>query len=318
MNSSKPIGGYLELALPAAATTLHDDALQLNSGRACFEYILRLTGARHVYLPIYTCDAMAEPLRRLGISYTPYAINEQLELAANVPVGDDELIVYTNYFGLKDAYCQQLAAQYGQRLVLDYSQAYYGMPSKGSHTFYSPRKFFGLPDGGLLYTHGVLNEELPTAVSYDHASHLLQRIDVGAEAGYQAFQQDEASLENQPLALMSQLTNRLLSSVDERTAAKRRQQNAAYLAEHLQATNQLTLPLSDAVPLCYPFLSNDLTLRQRLIAAKIFVPTYWPNVLELAAKGSYEQWLAQQLLPLPIDQRYDEQDMQRIIEVIRG
>lgn len=45
-------------------------------------------------------------------------------------------------------------------------------------------------------------------------------------------------------------------------------------------------------------------------------PTYWPELLELCEMDSVEYNLARKLLPLPIDQRYGEEDMQRIIDVI--
>jgi hypothetical protein len=66
----------------------------------------------------------------------------------------------------------------------------------------------------------------------------------------------------------------------------------------------------------YPFWSMKTGLRQRLIDADIFVATYWPNVRDWCEPDSAECRLAESLLPLPIDQRYDDNDMQRILAIV--
>lgn len=55
----------------------------------------------------------------------------------------------------------------------------------------------------------------------------------------------------------------------------------------------------DAVPMVYPYLTDDATLRQRLIANRIYVATYWPNIVD---SFMYETILRDDLLPLPINQ----------------
>jgi len=51
-----------------------------------------------------------------------------------------------------------------------------------------------------------------------------------------------------------------------------------------------------------------------LVAKKIYVATLWPNVLEL--DGTLEKDYAENILPLPIDQRYSTKDMRLIIDEI--
>jgi len=81
--------------------------------------------------------------------------------------------------------------------------------------------------------------------------------------------------------------------------------------------NDLDLPLeADAVPMVYPFLALIKGLREKLIENKIFVARYWPNVLDWTTKDDIEYLLACQMQPLPIDQRYGEEEMKKIIEII--
>lgn len=70
------------------------------------------------------------------------------------------------------------------------------------------------------------------------------------------------------------------------------------------------------MPLAYPLYVEDDCLRKRLIANHVFVPTYWPNVLESCGTDTLEYSFAKYLLPLPIDQRYGEEEMQTIVGII--
>ena len=82
--------------------------------------------------------------------------------------------------------------------------------------------------------------------------------------------------------------------------------------------NNLDFELSSIkCPLVYPFLINDSHLKQILIKNKIFIATYWPNVLEWCEETDIEYYLTQNIISLPIDQRYDLNDMSRIVSIIQ-
>ena len=97
----KTIGGYFELELPCHEE-YHKNALRLNSGKNCLEYILRYRNYFKVYIPYYTCDVILKPFRDLGIDYEFYHINELLEPAAKLYPKEYEAVLYVNYFGLKN------------------------------------------------------------------------------------------------------------------------------------------------------------------------------------------------------------------------
>ena len=67
----------------------------------------------------------------------------------------------------------------------------------------------------------------------------------------------------------------------------------------------------------YPFMTDDKSLRGRLLENKVFVARYWPNVLEWCKEEALEYKLVTQIIPLPIDQRYVKEDMQRILNIIK-
>ena len=62
---------------------------------------------------------------------------------------------------------------------------------------------------------------------------------------------------------------------------------------------------------------NDApVIRRKLIEQKIYVPLLWPNVVLETEADSVDRRLAESVLPLPCDQRYDEEDMARVADAV--
>lgn len=312
------IGGYFSLELPLREE-YHKNTIRLNTGRNCLEYILRARGYKKVYVPYYTCEAVMEPINKLGILYEFYHIDIHFEIRDRFTLKDDEALLYTNYFGLKQRYVEQLAEKVGPRLVVDNTQAFYAKPLAGIDTFYTCRKFFGVADGAYLYTDKLLDDVFEQDESYNRMAHLLKRIDLSAEHGFADFRKVDDGLDNQPIRKMSKLTKRIMQSIDYEAAAQKRRDNYLYLQEELGNTNNLEIHLEDdAVPMVYPFLAPIQELREKLIKNKVFVARYWPNVLEWTTDKDIEYLLAYQMQPLPVDQRCGRGDMDRIIKCIKN
>ena len=309
-----PIGGYFELELPHGQE-FHSKAIALNSGRFCFEYLLKCRKLKKVYIPYYTCDSVIEPVINLGIPYEFYHIDKEYRIVGSITLAEDEALLYTNYWGLQNGYCEILAAKYEKQLILDYTQAFFSNPIRGIDTFYSCRKYFGVPDGGYLYSDVVADFEIEQDVSYLRLNSLVKRIDISPEAGYKDFHNVETSFLDMPIRRMSKLTKRLMQSIDYGRAAQQRIDNYNTLKAALGGKE---LHYGE-VPMIFPYRSAEgQQLRQRFIAKKVFVAKYWPNVDEWTEEDTVERWMANYVLPLPIDQRYDKEDMNRIIEIIKN
>lgn len=318
----KAIGGYFSLELPIVqGSYIHEKGIHLNSGRNALEYILRsISDIQCLWIPYYTCDVVLEPLKKLDIPYRFYSVNEYLELTDEIDLGENEYLLATNYFGIKDAYIKELASRYGERLIVDNAQAFFAEPIEGIKTVYSPRKFVGIPDGGIAYMkNGFDISGLEQDISYDRCSHLLKRLDLGAEAGYADFRENSHQLMNQPIKRMSNLTWNLLQGIDFDSVKKQRRENFKQLHEALSCINRLYIPDMDnfACPMVYPFYTSDDMLKKRLIENKIFVATYWPNVLDWCKHGMLEHELASKVIAIPVDQRYENKDMRFVIEFIK-
>ena len=319
------IGGYFELAdYEEGKGFPHQNGILLNTGRNALEYILRSIGeVKRIYLPYYTCEVVLEPLEKLHIPYIYYHINQQFEMLDNIQSKEGEYIIANNYFGIKDAYIQQLARQYGDHLIVDCAQAFFAKPIPGIKAFYSPRKYVGVADGGVAYL-GNLPDDLVKVEEMEstgeHDNHLFKRKLFGAEAGFADYQVNEKKLDDQPIRSMSLQTKWLLDHIDYDNVVARRRENYEYLYKALGALNALMLPDTDsfACPMVYPFMSKtDRNLRKELIDNKVFVARYWPNVLDWTNKNEIEYILAEQMQPLPIDQRYGKEELERIINNIK-
>ncbi|MBO4500427.1 MAG: hypothetical protein J5732_09300 [Bacteroidaceae bacterium] len=310
----EPIGGYFSLELPRYEE-YHKDAVRLNTGRNCLEYILRARRCSKVYIPYYTCDVVLEPFMKLGIPYEYYYVNTHLEIRDEIALKSSEALLYTNYYGLKQRYTERLAEHYGESLIVDNTQAFFAKPIAGVDTFYSCRKFFGVPDGAYLYTEKLLDSELEQDHSYERMDSLTKRIDLSPESGYQDFRNTSKSLVGQPIRRMSKLTQRMMQSIDYDMVAQRRRANFELMHKAIGHENNIVLPLEDdAVPMVYPYLVSVKGLREKLIQNKVFVARYWPNVSEWAGESTIEYNLAFNMLPLPIDQRYGIKEMDYIID----
>ena len=69
----------------------------------------------------------------------------------------------------------------------------------------------------------------------------------------------------------------------------------------------------------YPlYIENGAAVRKQLQQIRIYIPTLWPDVFEICDETDLDYDMAMSILPLPVDQRYDEDDMKYIYtEVMR-
>ncbi len=317
----KSLGGYLGLELPSYGTRLDRFKVKTNSARSALKVILGALRPKKVWLPAYTCDAVVHSVEQLGIKQEFYRITSTLDVDASVIVESDECILVVDYFGLSGGAIYRSLRRFGHRnTIVDCSQAYFSEYSEALATIYSPRKFFGLPDGGLLFSDDprIKQPEFRDTTSESRMGHLISRITESPEAAYQKYQDAEKAICELPVHGMSRLTERLLRSVNYDAARVARTRNAQYLDKKLREYNKLSLEIGeDIAPLCYPFLPNTATAsRAELIKSRVFVPSYWPEVLQRSEEGSFEWDMVTNGLFLPCDQRYTEEDMERLVSLL--
>ncbi len=315
-----PIGGFFELEIPGGRGPFHTDAAALSSGRAALRCILQAVRPARVWMPFYICDAALQPCEAEGVPVEFYAIDEALDpiLPAGAPAAG-ECLVYVNYFGIKTSTAARLAAAHGRRMIVDDTHAFFARGYAGAWSFNSARKFFGVPDGGYAYGAGLsaTGYPRPSEVRYEH---LINRLIGRQELAYEQYLQSE-SLVTPALGRMSVLSERLLAGVDYAAARERRLANFAELHQAFGARNCLAprlAPEATDVPYCYPLLASEPVAWSELWRRGIFAPRLWPDVPGRSRAGEFarETMLADRLLPLPIDHRYDAGDLARLAAVV--
>lgn len=316
----KEIGGYLELELPANSRFINDNGILLASCRNALEIILcTLRPIELLWVPFYTCEVVLEPINKLGIKYKKYRINEKLEIENLFNIKKNEYLLYTNYFGIKDAYVNYLVSKMKNRLIVDNAQAFYHMPSSESSFAYSPRKFIGIPDGGIAFiSNGKAFNVKEQDISYNRCSHLLKRLDLSASEGYNDFRSNAESLHNLPVKKMSNLTQRFMRSINYEEIKRKRKRNFEFLHNQLGGDNLLEIPniSSFECPMVYPYWQKKKNIKEFLISNKVYVPTYWPSVRHQCDISDIEYKLSDEVAFIPIDQRYNIKDMQYILNLL--
>ena len=321
VSDRQAIGGYFGLELPACGAFPYPETLRFQSARAAFAALLEATRPVAAWVPALICDSMLLPLRRAGIPAKFYGIDARFQIEAGLKVQSEEILLYVDHFGVCRAAEDSVLRRFAlEQVVVDHAQSFYSAPRDCVATIFSPRKFFGIPDGGLLATRRKvdLSSEEDTG-SLERCEHLLRRHGGPPGDGYAAFRQAEDSLDDAAPRRMSKLTSRLLGSVDFDAARKRRIANFEFLHARLGSMNALPLEVRNLDgPLCYPLLLEKAGMRDRLLREKVFVPTYWREVLDRVAAGSFEARWVERGLPLPCDQRYDIADLERIVKILQS
>lgn len=316
----KEFGGYLPIELNRGEREWHwgKDVLRLNCGRTAIITAIRDAGYNKIWLPTYLCESVIDILEKNQIEYCFYNINESLR-PLDVELQENEGILIVNYFGLFSSQRLKELAAYYQNVIIDNTQSFFSEPITYVYNVYSCRKFIGVSDGAYLIKQGIHPVDYEMDYSASRSTFLLSSLERGTNAVYQENLKNEAEIDNAGLLQMSKLTRSILSSVDYEQICKVRRSNYKMLHLLLKNHNELsTIDIGDnQIPMVYPFLYTKADIREEVIRRCIYVPQWWKCVLENPHAGQVERKLSRYLLPLPIDQRYDAEEMKEVASLIK-
>ena len=312
----KEIGGYIELDR-YRLKMLHEGAVALNCGRNALAYLIKAKNIKKIKMSYFMCDSVFEVCKKYGIEISFYHIDEAFK-PVDATLENDEWFYISNFYGQLDKeYIAELKNRFG-RIIVDNAQAYFEMPVSGVDTLYTCRKFFGVADGAFLYTDSKLDEELPLDESFERMHFLLGRFERTASEFYSENVANNNLFVNEPIKKMSKLTDNLLHAIDYSFVKERRTENFSLYHEKLGKINRLKLREA-AGAFAYPLLiENGAEIRKKLQKEKIYVPTLWPNVVSEMPENSMEYRLAKDILPLPVDQRYGADEIEKVVLEIKN
>lgn len=303
------------------------------------------TSNKKALLPAYTCQTVISPFTQAGWTCHFYSIKKNLRidndnLIASVEKLKPSLLLVHPYYGMdlceNEIETLETACRFGVKIIHDVTQCLFSTQSLPfvDYRVGSYRKWFPIPDGGFLSTnenidffrhHKVWNEKF--TVRQADAMYLRniyferkeQRIkDISIRLSKSA---DHVSEDSIIPHCMSSLSFSLLQKEDRKRNQSRRMDNYLFLHNHLKG-NAKYRPVCDDIsqvttaPLYFTVFAEDRKSLQKLLAEnRIYAPVIWPVEDKAVLINDDVRYIYEHLLAIPCDQRYDTEDMQRIVGI---
>jgi dTDP-4-amino-4,6-dideoxygalactose transaminase len=347
MCSPGEIGGDFQIR-PTTLLSFPESAvphgLLLASGRDCLHYLIEALGLKRedtVLLPAYLCESILKPFHEQQIRVTFFKIRADL----GVDVADVEkkaeagvkAVLVIHYFGFIQSEIQrlrQICARKNVVLIEDLVQASLtDYVPLGDCFFTSFRKLLPLPDGGIVWSRRVTTN-VAIKTDFAHGLYVCVRFLAGLLKNVKwmkriwrpMFVWAEYTLLDsyEKPSRMSALSKFLLIREDLSAVVMWRKTNYEFLLREINDNPEIRVLFRDlppaVCPLGFPILvKNRDALRRHLIHNRIYTPVHW----ELPEEVQTEEFetscrISNTILTIPIDQRYNEDDLSRVVQCIKS
>lgn len=329
------IGGMFGLVEPTSLNKgtppfLSDKDLLLVNARSGLSLVAELLQPSKIWMPSFLCDVMLKAVQNFDVQF--YEVDRNLHILPdwlkNIQRG--ELVILIDYFGFPfDLSLARHIKESGAWILEDASQALLSSTAGKYSDFvlFSPRKFIGIPDGGILRNQTTLNlssiqlRKAPTEwwLKAMRGATLRREFDLHGEnrKWFQLFREAD---EEAPIGAyaMSDLSRILLeNSFDYPFIIKNRAANYRVLNSYLNKFAIFPDLPQGIVPLGYPIhLSNRDHVRQVLFDNNIYPPVHWPIADIIPKVFTDSHHLASTIMTLVCDQRYVQADMERTAKIV--
>jgi len=338
----------IPLGSPEIFGCMGTDYVWLSTGRSAIRFVIEAIEydnsdlKKVAVLPSFTCDTVFEPFLRKGYDVYYYSVEKDLTVTSDailqaVKEHDASIVLFHRYFGFDtldnqiDNLCATLH-ELGKFSIEDCTQCLYSdIPrAKSDYTIGSIRKWTGTPDGGFAVCQKgsfpskprITDKELEKAkiaASYAKYRYLFNHEGDKREMLAMYRHAEDILDQQKEIYAISETSAKVQSNLDVDNLKKKRRFNFSVLLNSIKAPIKPLFVLNSdrEVPLYFPvFVEDRITLQKHLAENAIYAPVVWPkdNKQSLQCEGAENAYT--HLLCIPIDQRYDESDMNRIIEVI--
>lgn len=308
------------------------NAQYFDSGRSALLVLLDNIEYKKVLLPDYICESVRMCFRECEVFY--YHINEDFTIDWEdllMKCTEKIDIVYLHYFNgyIGENYSFQelntLKMKNHFVIIEDTTHSFFtASRTIGDYCICSLRKWFPIPDGGVLYSTNKLCfgkypcnywAEKKVKAMIEKGAYLAGE-DVRKEHFLKVFEETELMLDEQTKPYcISRIAVTILQHIDVNTVIVARRRNSDILNKRLPYKN-VALGGKGQVPLFFTISEDGRdNLRKYLIDKKIYCPIHWPLYNELEKiEGSVLKHNCE--LSIPIDQRYSDEDMEYISAII--
>lgn len=306
---------------------------------------------KKVLLPTYMCDSVFIPFQRNGWEIFFYHIDRKMkasfsELEALIQKKKPSLLFIHSYYGMDTwkGFETFLRGQQQSGLIImeDLTQDYYRELRENFEADYligSLRKWYFIPDGGFVTTDAVLNEralQSDSCFARERTGIMTDKWKYLGEVkkeNWENFQGLKKSYlrkhrklerfldEKDTVSPLSPISIQLLKQAEEDKDCEKRKLNYTNLYRGLEkiAGEEISLlKLGDVVaPLYFPVYVKDRENYQRFLQKNdVFAAVLWPIGEEnREVLGEEERYIYRHLLALPLDQRYGEKEMRKIVKL---
>ncbi len=295
--------------------------------RAIIKDITKNAEVHTVAMPSWCCHSMLEPFWNAGLDIKFYPVYFQEEIVQRVSLEADVLLVM-DYFG----YTGRIPdlSSYKGIVVRDVTHSIFSATySDADYYFGSLRKWCGVWSGGYAW---MTDGRKLVADDYDDQGYADLRMKAmelkynyinslkNSDKGYlEVFDEAEEMLNNVRVVSAAERDIQLAHKLNVEYIKNKRRKNAEILRDAFpkwivfREMKHTDCPMF--VPIIVPNGKRD-ELRRHLMEKEIYCPIHWPvsNHHHLDKK---EMFIYQNELSLVCDQRYNREDMWRIIDVIR-
>jgi dTDP-4-amino-4,6-dideoxygalactose transaminase len=349
LNPNETLAGT-PLGTPARFNCKGEDNVWLSTGRSAIRFVIQTIEKRCpavkkvAVLPSFTCDTVFEPFLKAGYEVFYYPVEMNLTTTSEairqvVNEHDASIVLFHRYFGFDtldshvDILCDEMRKM-GIFTIEDCTQCLYSDFKRGNADFTigSIRKWTGTPDGGFAICRDGVFEfkpqktdlQLETAkvkASYAKYRYLFENTGNKSEM-LAMYRYAEDILDGQTdIYAISNTSSIVQANLNVDNLKRKRRENFNVLSTCLKAHIRPLFPLINGpeVPLYFPIFTKDrASLQNHLVQNAIYAPIVWPKSelqpeVDKEAENAY-----QHLLCIPIDQRYDAEDMNRIADVINN
>ncbi len=301
---------------------------------------------RRVLLPAYTCSTVVNPFVQAGWDCSYYSVNKSLRIDTNKvkSIYDNNrvaLILVHPYFGMdlndEEVHLLESLHNEGCKVVVDLTQSIFSDKEYGfaDFTVGSYRKWYEVPDGGYLKT--IIQNEAFKAVYPENEEFVSLQTDSMYLRGLY-FNTDNEMVKNisrrlnklavnlgrksiEPHA-MSAFSISLMNKVDKQKSQQQRFENYKFLFHNLRDNGHFQLACTNleevtTAPLYFViYVQNRTALQATLAAEHIYAPIIWPVPNDDVLINETIKSIYDTILVIPVDQRYDLNDMAKIVETI--
>jgi len=319
--------------------SMFPNAIFLDSGRSAIRYLsCQLNEQDEILLPEYICESVINCFRKDKISFysiSPDFIIDVDDLQRKI-TPNTKVIFLMHYFGVVQSEkilfeISKIAEQHNCVILEDVTHCIFTTKKTvGDYVVLSIRKWMPIPNGGVFW---AINDKLKIhklklkkSTDNDRAygmvlKDLFLHDVLECKSAYRGiFLECEKHLDEQrEIYLLSDFAEYIISCIDVENLVRRRKANYQMLSSLL--AKQGILPSLKITDCSCPFsfilrIPRRDDFREFLTANNIFCAVHWPsdgimeNQRQQAVKNSEE------LISLPIDQRYDQKHMEYLAWVI--